>query len=95
LNKERKMPSSYAHKKFGSLVYKALPKDVRELVFDHLDYYLAGLHGPDVLFYYMPGADTPQARLGKNFIKNLLLSFTIRLLKYLTKMIVTKSWFIF
>jgi hypothetical protein len=69
LNKERKMPSSYAHKKFGSLVYKALPKDVRELVFDHLDYYLAGLHGPDVLFYYMPGADTPQARLGQKLHK--------------------------
>lgn len=48
------MPSTYAHKKFGALVYRRLSKDVRELIADNFECYLAGLHGPDVLFYHAP-----------------------------------------
>lgn len=52
------MPSTYAHKYFGAKVYKALPEDVKELIKDNQEEYLAGLHGPDILFFYRPGTDS-------------------------------------
>lgn len=61
-----KMPSTYAHKKFGALVYKELPQDVKELVKDNLDEYLAGLHGPDILFFYRPGQASELNKLGSD-----------------------------
>lgn len=48
------MPTSYAHKKFGALVYKALPADTKRLVATNYEYFLCGLHGPDVLFFHKP-----------------------------------------
>ena len=38
------MPTTYAHDLFGKEVYKKLPSDMKALI---------GLHGPDILFYYM------------------------------------------
>lgn len=46
------MPSTYAHYRFGKAVYRALPKSIREIIRENKSLYLAGLHGPDILFYY-------------------------------------------
>ena len=48
------MPSTYAQDRFGKDVYKKLPDDIRKLVSDERRLFLAGLHGPDILFYYKP-----------------------------------------
>ncbi len=54
------MPATYAHYLFGKKVYRELPGKLRQLIRNHKEAYLLGLHGPDVLFYYRP--------LGKNRI---------------------------
>ena len=59
------MPESYAHKKMGELVYRELPEDTRRLVKKHLKYFLAGLHGPDLLFFYRPGLDDHIREFGR------------------------------
>ena len=52
--KEKKlMPTTYAHDLFGKEVYKRLPSDMKALIRRHGDLYRIGLHGPDILFYYM------------------------------------------
>lgn len=48
------MPTTYTHDTFGKLVFQKLPADIRELVAEHKNSYLVGLHGPDILFYYRP-----------------------------------------
>lgn len=48
------MPSTYAHYCFGKAVYKRLPKDIQEGIKAYGPLYMAGLHGPDILFYYKP-----------------------------------------
>lgn len=47
------MPTTYAHDLFGKRVYKKLPKEIREVIRAHGNLYRIGLHGPDILFYYM------------------------------------------
>ena len=47
------MPTTYAHDLFGKEVYKKLPSDMKALIRRHGDLYRIGLHGPDILFYYM------------------------------------------
>ena len=47
------MPTTYAHDVFGKEVYKRLPSDLKALIRRHGDLYRIGLHGPDILFYYM------------------------------------------
>ena len=47
------MPTTYAHDLFGKEVYKRLPSDMKALLRRHGDLYRIGLHGPDILFYYM------------------------------------------
>ena len=47
------MPTTYAHDLFGKEVYKRLPSDMKALIRRHGDLYRIGLHGPDILFYYM------------------------------------------
>lgn len=59
------MPCNYAHKKMGSKVYKSLPKDTRLLIQKYLPYFLIGLHGPDVLFFYRPGLSNHIADYGR------------------------------
>lgn len=47
------MPTTYAHDLFGKEVYKRLPAQIKAVIRRHGDLYRIGLHGPDVLFYYM------------------------------------------
>ena len=47
------MPTTYAHDLFGKEVYRRLPADMRYVIRRHGDLYRIGLHGPDILFYYM------------------------------------------
>ena len=47
------MPTTYAHDLFGKEVYKKLPSDMKALIRRYGDLYRIGLHGPDILFYYM------------------------------------------
>lgn len=46
------MPTTYAHYRFGTEVYKSLPIDIRDQIRPYLGLYSIGLHGPDILFYY-------------------------------------------
>ena len=47
------MPTTYAHDLFGKKIYKKLPQEVREIIRENKDLYRIGLHGPDILFYYL------------------------------------------
>ena len=59
------MPSLYAHKAHGALVYKELPAYLRKICARNYEYYLAGLHGPDVLFFHPPGVNEKVADIGR------------------------------
>ncbi|MBQ9729729.1 MAG: zinc dependent phospholipase C family protein [Clostridia bacterium] len=48
------MPSTYAHKRFGELVFEKLPAQMQEKIEKHKTAFYLGLHGPDILFYYKP-----------------------------------------
>lgn len=48
------MPSHYTHLCFGRHVIEAMPEHLRDAVWKHKHCYLAGLQGPDPLFYYRP-----------------------------------------
>lgn len=47
------MPTTYTHDLFGKEVYKRMPKDAKKIIRKNGDLYRIGLHGPDILFYYM------------------------------------------
>lgn len=47
------MPTTYTHDLFGREVYRKLPKEIRQVIRRHGDLYRIGLHGPDILFYFM------------------------------------------
>lgn len=47
------MPTTYTHDLFGKEVYRKLPKEIRQVIRKHGDLYRIGLHGPDILFYFM------------------------------------------
>ena len=49
-----KMPSTYAHYRFGQEVLKELPNDIKKIIIENKELYDIGLHGPDILFYYLP-----------------------------------------
>ena len=48
------MPSTYAHYRFGQEVLKELPNDIKKIIIENKELYDIGLHGPDILFYYLP-----------------------------------------
>ena len=50
----KKMPSTYAHVRFGSDVTDILPRELRSIANDNYESFALGLHGPDLLFYYRP-----------------------------------------
>lgn len=52
--KMKKMPSTYAHYRFGQEVLKELPNDIKKIIIENKELYDIGLHGPDLLFYYLP-----------------------------------------
>lgn len=47
------MPTTYTHDLFGKEVYKRLPGEIRQVIRTHGELYRIGLHGPDILFYFM------------------------------------------
>ena len=71
------MPSTYAHKKFGALVYKGLSENTRALIADNKEYFLAGLHGPDVLFFHKAGYHSEVAAIGRRIHKESFEKFYI------------------
>lgn len=58
------MPQTYAHQRFGDLVYAQLPEEIRAVVDENRALYDIGLQGPDILFYYHPLWRNPVATLG-------------------------------
>lgn len=58
------MPANYAHRVFGATVLSALSPSVIKRLEDHLPLFQLGLHGPDLLFYYLPVLSTPLGKLG-------------------------------
>lgn len=48
------MPATYAHYRFGNDVYEVMDRELRRRAGWYRPLYMAGLHGPDILFYYHP-----------------------------------------
>lgn len=48
------MPAIYAHTVFGYEVLNKLNPTLKTIINDHLDFYLIGVNGPDILFYNEP-----------------------------------------
>ena len=48
------MPSTYAHRRFGTNVLEHLPDELRAQLEQNRELYDIGLHGPDLLFYWHP-----------------------------------------
>ena len=47
------MPTSYAHYKFGQRVVDLLPPKYQYFAHEYPNYFYAGLHGPDLTFYFV------------------------------------------
>lgn len=47
------MPTTYTHDYFGKKVYQKLPAEMKKVIRQNGELYRIGLHGPDILFYYM------------------------------------------
>ena len=48
------MPAFYAHKRFGEMVAKELPEEIKEAVLNHEAQFLIGCQGPDIYFFFRP-----------------------------------------
>ncbi len=48
------MPAVYAHALFGKKVYKCLEGECKDTIRKYKKYYILGLQGPDILFFYRP-----------------------------------------
>lgn len=59
------MPSTYAHERFGNLVYDHLPENLQEKISEEQDLYHIGLQGPDILFYCDPFGINGTAEAGR------------------------------
>lgn len=62
-----KMPSHYAHYRFGVEMLEGMPEDVRKCVKRFRRLYDVGLHGPDLFFFYNPAFHTRVGDLGGRF----------------------------
>ena len=51
------MPTTYAHDLFGKKIYQQLSPELKQVIRRHANLYRIGLHGPDILFYYIPRPD--------------------------------------
>ena len=58
------MPSTYAHRRFGTNVLEHLPDELRAQLEQNRELYDIGLHGPDLLFYYHAAKSNPVGALG-------------------------------
>lgn len=76
------MPTTYAHDTFGKLVYQKLPEDIRELLSEHKNSYMTGLHGPDILFYYHPFSKNEVNRKGSEMHREIAGPFFERCREY-------------
>lgn len=47
------MPTTYAHDLFGKMVYRQLPAPLQQLIRENGELFRIGVHGPDILFYFM------------------------------------------
>ena len=47
------MPTTFAHDYFGRKIYRRLAPEAKRAVSENRDLYRIGLHGPDILFYFM------------------------------------------
>ena len=61
------MPASYAHYRFGRLALPKLPEEKRRCVQRFRQLFDAGLHGPDLFFYYNPAFHTKIGALGSHY----------------------------
>ena len=57
------MPTTYAHYRFGCDALHSLPAEAQKIIAQNRDLFDFGVHGPDLLFYYMP--------LGKNHVNQM------------------------
>ena len=57
------MPTTYTHDLFGKEVYRKLPSEMKQVIRKHGNLYRIGLHGPDILFYFMVSKN-PVSRFG-------------------------------
>lgn len=48
------MPTTYAHYRFGCDVLQSLPTEAQKIITQNRSLFDFGVHGPDLLFYYMP-----------------------------------------
>ena len=60
------MPSTYAHYRFGQEVLKELPNGIKKIIIENKELYDIGLHGPDLLFYYLPLKNNEINSIGYN-----------------------------
>lgn len=58
------MPTTYAHYKFGKEVLGVLPRPLQSSIENHRELFDAGLHGPDLLFYYQAIKKNPVSSQG-------------------------------
>lgn len=61
------MPASYAHQRFGAQVLKTMPAEQRQCVQRFRRMFDAGLHGPDIFFYYNPFWKNAVCDLARDF----------------------------
>ena len=61
------MPASYAHYRFGKMLLKELPADVRQCITRFRRMYDLGLQGPDIFFYADPLQGSAVRALGKQY----------------------------
>ena len=46
------MPIFYAHHHFGEQVYKELPEELQEIIYEYYPQFQIGLQGPDIFFFF-------------------------------------------
>ena len=69
------MPATYAHYRFGKMVYRVLPKEIQRMIKENKEAYLLGLHGPDLVFYYRPVGKNEVNQLGVRMHKEPAVDF--------------------
>lgn len=58
------MPAIYAHYSFGKKVYRQLPAVLKKVIREYKEDYMAGLQGPDFLFFFNPLVKNRYTQLG-------------------------------
>ena len=77
------MPAIYAHYSFGKKVFRQLPNDLKKIAGTYKREYLAGLQGPDFLFFYNPLRKNRYGELGSRIHKEEAAVFLERAAKIL------------